>query len=78
MSTLNTPKQERDSSFYEDQFTDSTNWGPGQFEAFCAEIGFIEPDAEDFFGHRASRVWEAMTEQQKADFVSDFDDWLDA
>lgn len=78
MTSLNTPKSDRDSQFYADQFADATNWGPREFEKFCDVIGFVEPDAEDFFGHRASRVWEAMTEIQKADFASDFDDWLDA
>ncbi len=78
MPSLNTPKSERDSQFYADQFTDETNWGPGEFEKFCQVIGFTEPDADNFFGHRASQAWEAMTDQQKADFSRDFDDWLDA
>lgn len=78
MSSLNTPKAERDEVFYEDQFTSASNWGAGEFENFCEVVGFVEPDTEDFFGNRASRVWGAMTEQQKADFAVDFDCWLDA
>ena len=78
MTSLNTPKAERDSAFYEDQFTSASNWGPREFENYCEVIGFVEPDTEDFFGNRASRVWGAMTEEQKADFARSFDDWLDA
>lgn len=74
----NTPKESRDEAFYRDNFTDSTNWGVGEFESYCESIGFVEPDPDDFFGHRASRLWEAMNEKQKAEFASDFDDWLDA
>ncbi len=77
-SLNNTPKEERDSAFYLDQFTASSNWGPGEFEKHCVSIGFTEPDTEDFFGHRASRAWEAMTQDEKNQYSSDFDYWLDA
>ncbi len=79
MSTsLNTPKEDRTSEFYEDQFCSLTNWGPGEFEKFCEVIGYTEEDPDDFFGHQAWRCWNAMTPAQRADFASDFDDWLDA
>jgi hypothetical protein len=77
-ASLNTPKSERTDAFYEDQFTSSSNWGPGEFEKFVQEIGFVEPDSDDFICQRALRVWEAMTRQQREEFASAFDDWLDA
>ena len=77
-ASLNTPKAERNEDFYQDQFTSSSNWGPGEFEKFCQEINFVEPDNEDHFGQRAWRVWDAMTREQRKEFASNFDDWLDA
>ena len=74
---MNTPKTERTSDFYMDAFTSSSNWGPGEFEKFAAEVG-VKDDPEDFFGQRAWRVWDSMTEEQRAEFSSDFDYWLDS
>ncbi len=75
---MNTPKEERDTNFYRDAFTSSSTWGKGDFERFMADVGYTDDDPDDFFGQRASRVWEAMTDEQKAEFASDFDDWLDS
>lgn len=73
----NTPKEERDYWLYQDQFTSASNWGPGDFERFVEELGIIEEAPEDFFAQRAWRVWDAITEEQRAEFASDFDYWLD-
>ena len=73
---MNTLKRTAD--FYQDAFTASSNWGPGEFEKFITEIGFTADDPEDFFGQRAWRVWGVMTEQQRAEFASDYDAWLDS
>lgn len=75
--SLNTPKSDRDDAFYQDAFTSATNWGPNEFEKFLTELGFREDDPDDFFGQRAWRVWDAMTAEQRKDFVENFDDWLD-
>jgi len=78
MNTLNTPKADRDDEFYQDQFTSSSNWCPGEFERFVREIGFVEPEPDECFGHRAWRVWDAMSREQREEFASNLDDWLDA
>ncbi len=75
---MNTPKEERDSAFYQDAFTSSSTWGKGDFERFVQEIGFKEDDPDDFFGQRAFRLWEFMNDEQKAEFASNLDDWLDS
>jgi len=68
---------ERTTEFYRDQFTNASTWGPGIFEAECAEHG-VEAGEGEFFGHTASRLWDAMTEAERAEFAADLDDWLDA
>ena len=78
MTTLNTPKAERTSDFYRDAFTESTTWGAGNyFEAECAAHGII-PATDEFFCHTADRLWSAMSDEERSQFVSDYDDWLDA
>ena len=74
---MNTPKEERSERFYEAQFCDATNWGPGVFEQYCETVGF-EPNPEDFFAHQAAACWEQLSEEAKAAFAFDFDCWLDA
>lgn len=75
---MNTPKENRNNEFYLDAFTSASSWGPGEFEKFMQEIGFTSDDPDDFFGRRAWRVWASMTEAQKNEFSSNYDDWLDS
>lgn len=62
--------------FYLDAFTSSSNWGPGEFEKFIQEINFTNDNPEDFFNQRAWQVWNAMTEEQKEDWATNYDYWL--
>jgi hypothetical protein len=71
MSRLNTPIL-LDEEYYEDQFTNHTNWELGEFEQFCAVIGFEDDPEAFFFCHRASACWAAMTDEQKTDFACRF------
>lgn len=72
-----TPKEERDEAFYQDAFTSSSTWGPNVFESQCKEHGITEED-DEFFCHTAYRLWCVITEEEKAMFISDYDDWLDS
>lgn len=76
-SLNNTPKEERDSAFYRDAFTSSSTWGPGNFEAECADHAVI-PGDDELFCHTADRLWNALNSEEIAQFASDYDDWLDA
>lgn len=67
---------ERNEFFYRDAFTSSTTWGPGVFEADCAAHG-ITPSDDEFFCHTAARLWDALNDAERAEFASDYDDWLD-
>ena len=71
-----TPKEERDEAFYQDAFTSSSTWGPNVFESHCAERG-IDVNA-DSFGQVAYQLWLMLSEEEKAMFISDYDDWLDS
>ena len=75
MST--TDRTDRTTEFYRDAFTSASTWGPGIFDAECAAHGITREDGE-FFGHTASRLWDALTEEERREFAADFDDWLDA
>ena len=68
---------DRTTEFYRDAFTSATPGGPGIFEAACAAHGITSEDGE-FFGHTASRLWDALSEDERAAFAADYDDWLDA
>lgn len=68
---------DRTELFYRDAFTSASTWGPGIFEAACVVHGIARED-DEFFGHTASRLWDALTEEERAEFAADFDDWLDA
>jgi hypothetical protein len=63
--------------FYRDAFTSASTWGPGIFDAECAAHGITREDGE-FFGHTAERLWNALTAEERAEFIKDYDDWLDA
>lgn len=75
---MNTSKEDRDEAFYVDAFTSMTTWGPGVFEADCAEHGIEYDPDEDAFGLIAEKLWEAYSDNERAEFCSDYDDWLDA
>jgi hypothetical protein len=68
-------KDERNDEFYRDAFTSSTTWGKGVFETECASHNII-PGDDEFFCHAADRLWNALTDEEKAQFASDYDDWL--
>ena len=72
-----TDRTDRTTEFYRDAFTSATTWGPGIFEAECAAHGIAREDGE-FFGHTAERLWDALSEAERAEFEADYDDWLDA
>jgi hypothetical protein len=72
-----TSKDERTPEFYREAFTESSTWGPGVFERECAEHG-ITPADDEFLCHTAARLWDALTDAERAQFSSDYDDWLDA
>ena len=72
-----TDRTDRTTEFYRDAFTSASTWGPGMFEADCAAHG-ITPEDGEFFGHTASRLWDALSEDERAAFAADYDDWLDA
>lgn len=70
----------RDDEFYQDAFTTSGNWSVGELEQFMADIGFSTDDPDESFGQRAFAVWEWMeleNEEAKADWISNYNDWLD-
>jgi hypothetical protein len=70
------PKAERDDAFYQDAFTSASTWGPGVFEEHCADHG-IDVNAYSF-GQVAYQLWMIMTDEEKAIFISDYDDWIDS
>lgn len=74
---MSTPKEDRDSQFYEDAYTSMTTWEPGVFKTECQEHGIAPEDGESF-GQTAWRLWNCLSDDEKAEFASDCDDWLDA
>ena len=77
MKSENATKENRDVEFYRDAFTSMSTWGKGFFEAECAEHNII-PEEEERFGDTASRLWDALSEEDRNAFASNYDDWLDA
>lgn len=73
----NTPKDKRDEAFYFDAFTTSSTWSATMWRDELAAHN-IEPGEDEMFGATAERLWNAYTDEEKAEFCSTYDDWLDA
>ena len=73
----NTPKEDRNDAFYFDAFTSMTTWSANMWRDELASHGIEESD-DEMFGATAERLWNAYTEEERAEFASDYDDWLDA
>ena len=59
--------------FYENEFKNNANWGAGEFEKIYADIDAGKSAPAESFSDRAGRIWRALTEKQKTDFVFYFD-----
>lgn len=73
---MNTPKAERDSAFYFEAFTCLSTWSVTMWRDELAAHGLQE--GEEHFGATAERLWNVYTEKERAEFASNYDDWLDA
>ena len=55
-----------------DIFTDEDAWSHGSFEEQCTLHG-ITPLEGERFGLTASRLWDALTEEERDQFAAEFD-----
>ena len=75
MST--TPKEHRDDGFYFDAFTSMSTWSANMWRDELVAHGIVESE-DEHFGATAARLWSTYSEEERAKFASDYDDWLDA
>ena len=74
---MSTPKEYRNDEFYFDAFTSMTTWSSEMWRDELASHGIAESDDEHFVA-TAERLWDTYTEKERAEFVANYDDWLDA
>ena len=55
----------------QDIFTNEDSWSHGSFEEQCTLHG-IAPLEDEHFGLTASRLWEALTDEERDDFAAEF------
>lgn len=74
---MNTPKEDRDEAFYFGFFTEMTTWSKQMWEDELASHHITEGEDEQFSA-TAERLWAVYSEEEKAEFKSTLDDWLDS
>lgn len=74
---MKAPEHDNDPFFYQDAFTSISSWDQRFFDDDCKKHGII-PEEDEWFGLTARRLWDAYTEEEKAEFKANYDSWLNA